>query len=299
MRIDPRAVRLFLAICRAGSISGAARSENLSQPSVSVAVAQLERRLGARLFDRHRSGIRLTSAGIALERRAEAMESLLAAAQREVHLMDIGAAGPLVIGGTPGALGSLVPRTVTSLKQEYPRFELRILERSDVAVMELLRDQRIDLAVVTAGMDERSDEYEELPLLTDPFSLIVGEANAHLPSEMSLHDLRDVSWILPEVVGAFRRQIDALFVNAEMPAPSNVIRCDAILTTKEIVRRSDYVTILPREVTAAEVATGVLRSIRIKEAAIQRKVGILRLREKEQSTLATAFVEHAKRAALA
>jgi molybdate transport repressor ModE-like protein len=298
MRIDPRAVRLFLAICRAGSISGAARAENLSQPSVSVAVAQLERRLGAKLFDRHRSGIKLTPAGIALQRHAQAMETLLATAQREVHLIDVGVVGPLVIAGTPGALGSIVPRTVSSLREDHPRFELSILERSDKAVMELLRDQRADLGIVTAGMDQRPLEYEETPLLTDPFSLVVGRENDHLPEQMSLHELGDMRWILPEVAGGFRRQIDALFVTAEVPAPNNVIRCDSLLTTKEIVRRTDYVTILPREVTAAEVASGLLRAIRIREVKIQRKVGIVRLKEREPTVLAAAFLDHARRAAI-
>lgn len=299
MKIDPRAMRLFLAICRAGSISGAAKAENLSQPSVSVAIAQLEHRLDAKLFDRHRSGIKLTASGLALQRRAEAMESLLEAAQREVQLINADVAGPLVIGGTPGALATLVPRTVDSMKRQYPRFEMHIMERSDLIVMELLRNQKIDLAVVTVGMDERSDEYEELPLLTDPFSLIVGKANDHLPAQVSLHELAGRRWVLPEVVGAFRRQIDALFVHADVPVPANIIRCDSLLTTKEIVRRTDYVTILPREVAAAEVAIGMLRSVRIREAAIQRKVGLVALRERERSLLAEAFIDHARRIAFA
>ena len=76
--IDPRAIRTFLAVCRANSISGGARALNISQPSVSNAIAQLEQSLGASLFERSRSGIALTPEGEALLHRAEAIDSLMA-----------------------------------------------------------------------------------------------------------------------------------------------------------------------------------------------------------------------------
>lgn len=299
MKIDPRAIRLFLAVCRAGTISGAAKAENLSQPSVSVAIAQLEHRLGTKLLERHRLGIRLTPAGLLLQVRAEAMDNILEAALREIRLADTGVAGPLVIGGTPGALATLVPPTVASLKREYPKFELRILERNDRQVMEMLRSQQIDLAVVTAGMDERPADLTELQLVSDAFSLIVGKAHDDLPAKVSLHDLKGMRWVLPEVVGAFRRQIDALFVNAAAATPSNIIRCDSLLTTKEIVRRTDYVTILPKGVATAEVAVGTLRSVQIQEAVIERRVGLLWLNEHRAPQIAEAFIDHAKRTAQA
>ena len=68
--IDPRALRMFLAVCRANSISGGARLLNISQPSVSSAIAQLEQAVGAQLFARSRTGISLTAEGETLLRRA-------------------------------------------------------------------------------------------------------------------------------------------------------------------------------------------------------------------------------------
>src|ERR1700712_789452 len=84
--IDPRVLRTYLAVCREGSISAAARQLNISQPSVSVAIAQLEQKLGGSLFERGRQGIVLTAAGRALMRRAEMMEVLLLDAEEAVAL---------------------------------------------------------------------------------------------------------------------------------------------------------------------------------------------------------------------
>jgi len=290
MAIDPRSLSIFLAVCRQGSISAAARELAMSQPSVSVTIAQLERKLGTRLFERGRSGITLERAGVAMMRRAEAMESLLQSAQREIDLIQSDVSGPLVVGGTPGALASLAPRAISRLKDRHPRFELRILERSDSVLLDLLRNERIDLAIATTRIEAVPADIVEETILQDPFDLIVGRRNDHLPARVALSQLTGVPWVLPEAVGAFRRQIDALFVSTQTPTPHDVVRCDSLLTTKAIVRGSDYVTILPREVASAELSIGVLRAIKIDGADFLRNIGVRRLAGRELTPIAEAFL---------
>ncbi len=294
MRLDPRGLRLFLAVCREGTISGAARSEHLSQPSVSVAISQLERALGTKLFDRFRQGIRLTPAGEALKRRTTAIENLMDAAQREIQLLRQDIAGPLVLGGTPGALATLVPRILSKFMTSSPKSEIRILERSEPELHKLLREYEIDLAVVTTGMKECPQDMTELTVLSDSFSIIAGRQNDHLPDEISLADVRDALWMLPDAIGGFRRQIDALFISTQTPLPQNVIRSDSLLTTKAIVRQTDYITILPSEVVSPELRAGTLREIRIKEVSFQRQVGITWLKEREMGEWVESFVEQAR-----
>ena len=57
MRLDPRMLRQFLAVCREGTISGAAKAEHVSQPSISMAMNQLERVLEVKLFQRSSKGM--------------------------------------------------------------------------------------------------------------------------------------------------------------------------------------------------------------------------------------------------
>lgn len=290
MALDPRALQRFLAVCREGSIGGAARRLHVTQPAVSATILQLEEALGTTLFTRSRTGISLTQTGEALQRRARALESLLEQAEREVELVKSESAGPLVIGGTPGALASLVPRAVAAIEDRHPAFELQIVEGPDDRLSEMLRSGQIELAVVTAGAVEYGDDLVEEALLRDPFSLIVGRANAHLPEKISLSRLNDARWVLPHVVGAFRRQVEALFVSTNTPLPSNVIRCDSLLTTKAIVRETDYMTILPRDVVIADLSSGLLREIPIR-GAISRYVGVRMLAGQELSPLASEFIE--------
>ncbi|MBJ6121624.1 LysR family transcriptional regulator [Sphingomonas mollis] len=287
--IDSRVLRTFLAICREGSISGAARQLNISQPSVSVAIAQLEKQLGSSLFDRGRRGIVLTEAGKVLMRRAEMMESLLRDAEEAVALTRQGVRGPLRIGGTPGALVSLVPSAIGRMAQA-DHMALQIIERSDAQLTEMLRRGQIEVAVVTTGIEPPPDDIDERSIARDPFSLIVGRTHDALGPTVSLRQMAAMGWVLPHAGGAFRRQIDALFLAAETPLPVDVIHCDSLLTSMAIVRRGPRVTVLPRGVAAAELSMGVLRAIPIMDAQINRSIGIRTLAGHRPSDLGAQFI---------
>lgn len=272
--IDPRALVTFGAVCSAGSISAAARTLNISQPSVSATIAQLEHRIGARLFERSRAGIVLTAEGEALQRRAQAMAALLDGAVADIEAVRNGLVGPLRVGGTPGALVSLLPRAVEKLERSFGAFALNVIERPDRELTDMLRKGEIELAFVTTEIETPPPDIREVTLSRDPFALLVGRRNKTLPSSVSLRQVAELPWVLPEAQGAFRRQVSALFVAAEISEPRDAIRCDSLLATKAIVRMTNRVTVLPRQVAAAELSVGVLRAIAIEEARFERSVGV-------------------------
>ena len=289
--IDPRALRMFHEVCRAGSISGAARMLNLSQPSVSAAMAMLEQRLGGPLFERTRTGIVLTPAGEALRTRANMLDHLLRDAEADVAAARNGSAGPLRVGGTPGALVSLLPGGIARLDREFPHLSLSVLERADRELTTMLRAGDIELAFVTTAIEATAPDLSERTLSRDPFALIVS-ANHPLPDEpISLRQAHDLRWVLPEAQGGFRRQLDALFLVAGVGIPRDVVRCDSLPTTKAIVRDGLRVTILPIQVAASELTAGMLRAIPIAEAATDRSVGVRWLRARELSPMATRLLD--------
>jgi len=288
---DPRALMTFGAICREGSISAAARALNISQPSVSATIAQLEHRIGARLFERGRGGIVLTAPGMALQRRAAAMEALLDGAIRDLEAVRQGIAGPLRVGGTPGALVRLLPPAVEQLERRFGTFALNVVERPDRELTEMLRKGEIELAFVTTEIEVPPADMQEITLARDPFALIVGRRHKALPNTVSLRKIADLPWVLPEAQGAFRRQVSALFVAAEIPEPRDAIRCDSLLLTKAVVRTTSRVTVLPRQVAAAELSVGVLRAINIEEARFERSIGVRMMADTPHSPLAVGLLE--------
>ena len=76
--MELRVLRYFLAVAREGSVTGAANFLHVTQPTLSLQLAELESEHGVRLFERSSRRITLTSEGILFRRRAEDMEELLA-----------------------------------------------------------------------------------------------------------------------------------------------------------------------------------------------------------------------------
>lgn len=289
--LDPRSLIVFEQVCISGSISAAARELGVSQPSVSQTIASLEGRLGASLFNRQSTGISLTREGEALRVKSAALAGLLQDARAVVEHASHGVAGPIRIGGTPGALVSLVPRAVRALDAKRDAFEISVIEASEQVLSEMLERREIELAIVTTGIQNLGDAFREWTVAQDPFSLIVGRAHEGLPNSLGMKEASNLPWVLPREGGGFRRQISSLFINAQVAEPRNVIRCDSLLTTKSIVRATARVTILPRNVVEAELSVGVLRAIELRDVTFERHVGIRALAEVPLTPLASLFIQ--------
>ncbi|MFD2138185.1 LysR family transcriptional regulator [Novosphingobium resinovorum] len=195
--MDPRALLTFRAVCDTGSISAAARALNLSQPSVSNTISLLERKLGVVLFERGRGGIVLTAEGEVLQRRAEAMATLLGDAVTEIEHTRQGIAGPLRIGGTPGALLTLLPGAIMRVEEAIGDFALSAIERPDEELLEMVRKGAIELAFVTTGIESVPADMKEVTCASDPFVLIVGPRHEKLPGRVSLREVESYPGCCP------------------------------------------------------------------------------------------------------
>lgn len=72
-----RVLKYFLAVAREKSITNAAKKLHISQPTLSKQIKQLEAELGQKLFTRTNYSIRLTEAGLLLQKRAENIVALV------------------------------------------------------------------------------------------------------------------------------------------------------------------------------------------------------------------------------
>lgn len=123
-----RQLEYFVAIAEAGSITSAAASLLVAQPSLSNQIQALERELGAQLFERLPRGIRLTPAGrVFLEDARETLNSLSRAAKRvrQVEDSDI---GELEIGTVRSLSVGLLPGCFEVWRRRHPGVSLRLRE---------------------------------------------------------------------------------------------------------------------------------------------------------------------------
>lgn len=295
MEIDPRQLRYLLAIGRTGSFVRAAEMLNISQPGLSVAISRLEDILGTQVIERGRHGARLNTAGEVLARHAESVETVLHTAREEIILHEQGVAGPFTIGGTPLATVSIIPEVLARLVQEFGKVRMQVVEDSDEGLLQRLMRHELDVIVSNIGLRPRPEEVIEVPLFNARAVVVVRPGHPmEGRSELSLADLEDCTWVLPPPGGAFRMQMEALFMTNGRPFPSNIIEAAPFSVLKEIVRRSDGVTVLSDQISRSELREGRLVAIPLTEKIAQRVFGLHFLAQRSLNPLARRCLDLAQ-----
>lgn len=118
--------RIFLAIARARTLSGAGQRLGISQPTVGRRIAALERTLDTRLFDRTGHQMILTAAGLAVQHEAEAMERAAAGAGLRALGFDRRPGGTVRLSVTEGLGSSWITPRLAPLLERYPGLKLEI-----------------------------------------------------------------------------------------------------------------------------------------------------------------------------
>ena len=144
MHLDWSYVQSFTAVAEHGSLSAAARMLNSSQPTLSRHISALENRIGTRLFERSRSGMELTQAGLDL------MEHAAHMADAAARLSIAGEGQAVETGGTVRITASqivasyLLPPVLARLRQAHPEIQIEVVA-SDTSENLLRREADIAL----------------------------------------------------------------------------------------------------------------------------------------------------------
>jgi LysR family hydrogen peroxide-inducible transcriptional activator len=159
----------FVALAETGSFRGAAEACGISQPSLSVQLANLEKRLGQRLVERSRSGVILTAAGREVHERARV---ILEAAKGLVNRFDAqrtGLAGTIRFGASPTLGPYLLPHVIARLHARHPDLNLYIREGPPETLVAGLA--RGDFDMILVQLPVRGD-FLPIRLFREPLELV-------------------------------------------------------------------------------------------------------------------------------
>jgi DNA-binding transcriptional LysR family regulator len=198
-------LQLLREVARRGTIRAAAAAMSITPSAVSQQLKLLEAEAGLPLLEHHGRHVRLTEAGEALVRHADAVSASLAAAESELATFRDGVVGTLRVAAFPTAARAVLPAAIASLGARHPglRVNLRDLETSE-SLVALDRDE-VDIAVVDE-YDEatrlREGDIDLLPLLRDRLHVAVPAERAPAVTggaaaqAVPLDALRDEAWIM-------------------------------------------------------------------------------------------------------
>lgn len=138
-------LRYFQAVCKYGSVSRGAESLNISQPSVSNAISNLEKEFGVALFTRQHKRFALTEEGALFSEMAEGLLNQADALTRTMETLE--KKNKVLRIGVPPMIGSLVlPLLFGEHMQAHTSVQVRVVEDSAGGLKRLLADNQIDMA---------------------------------------------------------------------------------------------------------------------------------------------------------
>ena len=278
---DARLLGFLFAIAEHGSFNRASVALGISQPALSVKIAQLERQIGVSVFVRSPRGAVLTAYGELLLHHARTIETVRQRAADELRLRKLGTSGTLIVGATAIALVKLIPEALGKLDCEVGHLAVQIIEGLDGELNDRLRRREIDIMVGVVGYERSQSGICETTLLEDRLDLVSSpQAGLDQHSRITLRDLQNRDWILPEKGTYFQRQIESLFIVAGLSLPESAVLCGSLLAMRRVAIFSRRLAILPRLAVQQDVRDGLLTAMPLAGPGTTRNIGY-RLRNSE------------------
>lgn len=199
-----RQLQLLLALAQCGSIVRAAAHLHMSQSAATQALAELERVLDMRLFERHARGMRPTLAGQALTDAARGVMTELEEAAHTLAAIRMGASAALRLGTIPAAAQAILAQLLTRFYGLHPLVHIDVQEGSALRLLPQLISGGLD-ALFCRAPGLLPDAFEFEPLLDDEAVVVASHAHPLVGRpQLQLSDLDSARWVLPSANIAVR-----------------------------------------------------------------------------------------------
>ncbi len=162
--MELRVLQYFLAVAKHQSISAAAESLFLTQPTLSRQLKELEEELGKTLLIRGSRRITLTEEGRLLQKRAEEIIELVKHTEQEIAHVDETISGNVYIGAGETEGLRLIARAAKELQSQYPEIYLHMISGDAIDIMERLDKGLLDFALLLEPVDISKYHYIKFPV---------------------------------------------------------------------------------------------------------------------------------------
>lgn len=170
--MDIRVLRYFLAVTREESISGAAESLHMTQPTLSRQLMDLEEELGKKLLIRGNRKITLTEEGLLLRKRAAEILDLVEKTEAELTAPDEVVSGDIYIGGGETDAMRLIAKIATELQKSCPDIRYHLFSGNADDVTERLDKGLLDFGILIEPADMKKYDYIRMPAV-DTWGLVM------------------------------------------------------------------------------------------------------------------------------
>lgn len=279
-------LRYVLAVADGGNFTRASERLNISQPSLSQQILNLEKELGHKLF--HRLGRRAvpTEAGTAFIERARRILFEVESAAKEFSDSP-SLERRITVGAIPTLAPYILPALISRSKKRFPNLQINIHEDFKSRLVHGIIEGELDIALVTLPVVDSRIHTE--PILREPLLLAVGKTHPLAQRKsISPRDLANETFVMLGTSSSLTAQVQS-FCGDHHFQPKIGFRCAQVATVKALVGLGEGVAILPR-VTRGPEDEGAIHYIKLADAEPYREIGILRHLQRYQSRGAEQFL---------
>jgi DNA-binding transcriptional LysR family regulator len=291
-RVTMAGLRAMIALADAGSYAGASAITGLAQPSLHRAIRDLSLALKRTLVERRGKGIALTEHGRRTVRAFRLARAELESGLSELDALSGRETGRITVGAMPLCRARLLPSAITAFQRTYPDTTIVIVEGSFRELIEPLRDGVIDVMIGALRDTSVGDDLVQHSLFTDRLVVLgrPGHPLSRCDAKVGVKELAGFPWAISAPGTPLRIQWELMF--AGTTPPRIPIESGSVLANREILRKSDFLTLLSPDQVAMELEAAWLAKICDAPGNLERTIGTTMRAAWRPTAMQEAFLEH-------
>lgn len=289
--MDINQLEVLIAVAREKSFSRAADVLGRTQPAVSQAVRRLEQEIGEKLFDRSSKDGTLTAAGELLLDYARQMMNLRQAANTALREMRNLQNGKVTISANEHTVFYLLP-LVEEFRRRHPAIKIEVQRGVASRIPEQITAREVELGVISFKPNDAS--LRSLSVLNDELVLIVAPNHKLAKANsISIRELADEAFIAHNAPSPYRKRVIETFDKYDTRL-NITVELPSLEAIKVLVEQGVGVALVPKLTAKAEIASGQLAGLSVKEMKLERKLNIIYRKNSVLSHASQEFLKIAK-----
>ena len=205
-----RHLKIFVTVCETGSTTAAGKKLHIAQPSISLAISELENYYGIKLFDRIAKRLYITEAGKKFLQYATHIVRLFEEMEKGIKNFD--ATGIIRIGASITIGNYLLPGYITRFKQIHPQMDVKVIIDNSEKIQQYILSNQIDIGLIEGIV--HSPYIVEHKFRDDELVMVCGNDHPFANQKnIEISKLQSESFILREAGSAGREIFDSIMTS--------------------------------------------------------------------------------------
>ncbi|CDM70165.1 LysR family transcriptional regulator [Clostridium bornimense] len=261
-------LKTFITVVEVKNFTKAADQLNLSQPSVSNHIKNLENYFGVTLINRSvkQKSIFITERGYILYKKAKEIITLLETTYMEIQNKSNSIKGSIKVGASLTIGEYVIPDFLAYFTKKYPDIDIEVVIENTAVICNGLKDMILDVGLIEGTSSSSSFEQEYFS--RDEMVLALPYYNNITQEKFSLNKLQNQRWIAREE-GSGTREFLNMFLGVNEITPQNIMILGSNYAVKEAVKNNLGITIISKLVAAEAVKNKEICTIDLGENYIR------------------------------